>query len=59
MCEANVSSTDKLRDITQDASSSQKPTTFQEVHLNAFLYVCSMDRYVIQQNVVKIFDHLR
>ena len=46
-CEANVTFTDQFRDITQDASSSQKPTNFQEVHLNAFSYVCSIDRYVI------------
>ena len=40
-CDANVSSTDHLRDIKQDALLSQKPTKFHEVHLNAFLYVRS------------------
>ena len=42
-CEANVSSKNQLtglRDITQDASSSQKQTKFQEVHLNAF-FMCA------------------
>ena len=50
---------DSFHFITQEVSSSQKPTKFQEVHLNAFLFVCSIDGYVIQQKVVKIFDHLR
>ena len=58
-CEANFSFTDQLRYIAQDASSSQKPTKFKEVHLNAFLCVCSIGRYIIQQKVVQIFDHLR
>ena len=56
MCEANVTFTDQLRYITQDASSSQKPTNFQGVHLNAFSYVFSIDRYIIHTKQRSMFE---
>ena len=49
-CEASVSSTDQLRDITQDASSSQKPTKFQEEQLNALN--TKLSKNIFQENLL-------